>query len=176
VREKVWYDAGQAPGARRSAGTFSEVFRYPIWAGNEENTAGSYTLWQHERGTDEVYLNNVDAINSYFETPILGAYTGLVGSTQQPGDNVWTRCERVEPDFVQNGEMYLVVTGKGYADDVDQPSPQYTFQDNTLKIDMREQRREMRIRFGSNTVNGNYFMGKVLLNLDTGDIRGTGNP
>jgi len=176
VREKVWYDAGLAPGARRSAGTFSEVFRYPIWAGNEENTAGSYTLWQHERGTDEVYLNNVDAINSYFETPILGAYTGLVGSTQQPGDNIWTRCERVEPDFVQSGEMYLVVTGKGYADDVDQPSPQYTFQEDTLKIDMREQRREMRLRFGSNTANGNYFMGKVLLNLDTGDIRGTGNP
>ena len=176
VREKVWYDAGLAPGARRSAGTFSEVFRYPIWAGNEENTAGSYTLWQHERGTDEVYLNNVDAINSYFETPILGAYTGLVGSTQQPGDNIWTRCERVEPDFVQSGEMYLVVTGKGYADDVDQPSPQYTFQEDTLKIDMREQRREMRLRFGSNTANGNYFMGTVLLNLDTGDIRGTGNP
>ena len=176
VREKTWYDAGQAPGARRSAGTFSEVFRYPIWAGNEENTAGSYTLWQHERGTDEVYLNNVDAINSYFETPILGAYTGLVGSTQQPGDNVWTRCERVEPDFVQAEEMYLVVTGKGYADDVDQPSPQYIFQEDTLKVDMREQRREMRLRFGSNIVNGNYFMGKVLLNLDTGDIRGTGNP
>jgi hypothetical protein len=41
---------------------------------------------------------------------------------------------------------------------------------------MREQRREMRLRFGSNTFNGNYFMGKVLLSLDTGDVRGTGNP
>jgi hypothetical protein len=176
VREKVWYDAGQSVGARRSAGTFSEVFRYPIWAGNEENSAGEYTLWQHEHGTDQVYLNNVDAIDSFFETPILGAYTGLVGSTQQPGDNQWTRCERVEPDFVQSGQMYLVVTGKGYADDVDQPSPQYTFDPDTLKVDMREQRREMRLRFGSNTTNGNYFMGKVLLSLDTGDVRGTGNP
>jgi hypothetical protein len=176
VREKVWYDAGQSVGARRSAGTFSEVFRYPIWGGTEQNTAGKYTLWQHERGTDQVYLNNVNAIDSFFETPALGTYTGLVGATQQPGDNVWTRCERVEPDFVQSGEMYVVVTGKGYADDVDQPSPQYMFQEDTLKVDMREQRREMRLRFGSNTVNGNYFMGKVLLSLDTGDIRGTGNP
>jgi hypothetical protein len=176
VREKVWYDAGQSVGAARSAGTFSEVFRYPIWAGTEENTAGKYTLWQHERGTNQVYLNNVNAIDSYFETPILGAYTGLVGSTQQPGDNVWTRCERIEPDFVQAEEMYVVVTGKGYADDIDQPSPQYMFQTDTLKVDMREQRREMRLRFGSNITNGNYFMGKVLLSLDTGDIRGTGNP
>jgi hypothetical protein len=176
VREKVWYDAGMAPGAYRSAGTFSEVFRQPIWAGNEENNVGTYTLWQHETGVNQIYLNFVDAIDSYFETPALGTYAGLVGATQQPGDNVWTRCERVEPDFVQEEQMYLIVTGKGYADDIDQPSDPYYFEVDTLKVDMREQRREMRLRFGSNTFNGNYFMGKVLLSLDTGDVRGTGNP
>ena len=176
VREKSWYDAGQAVGARRSAGTFSEVFRKPIWAGNVENTAGKYTLWQHETGTDQVFTNQVNAIDSFFETPVLGSYSGLVGTTQQAGDNVWTRCERIEPDFVQEGQMSVVVTGKGYADDTDQPSEPYTFETDTLKIDMREQRRQMRLRFRSNVVNGNYFMGKVLLNLDTGDIRGTGNP
>jgi hypothetical protein len=176
VREKTWYDAGQAPGSRRSAGTFSEVFRQPIWSGWEENNAGGYTQWQHETGVNEIYLNNVNAINSYFETPSLGSYAGLVGATQQPGANVWTRCERVEPDFVQSEEMYLVVTGKGYADDIDQPSAPYMFAPDALKVDMREQRREMRLRFGSNIVNGNYYMGKVLLSLDTGDVRGTGNP
>jgi hypothetical protein len=72
--------------------------------------------------------------------------------------------------------MYLVVTGKGYADDIDQPSAPYMFAPDDLKVDMREQRREMRLRFGSNIVNGNYYMGKVLLSLDTGDVRGTGNP
>jgi len=176
VREKSWYDAGQAVGALRSAGTFSEVFRKPIWAGNVENTAGGYTLWQHETGMDQVYTNNVDAIDSYFETPALGSYTGLVGSTQQPGDNQWTRCERIEPDFVQSGQMSVVIIGKGYADDIDQESDPYTFDPDTLKIDMREQRREMRLRFRSSVANGNYFMGKVLLSLDTGDVRGTANP
>jgi hypothetical protein len=176
TREKTWYDAGSAPGAGRSAGTFSEVFRQPIWGGNVANIAGNYTLWQHESGVDQVYLNYVDAIDSYFETPALGSYAGLVGSTQQAGDNLWTRCERVEPDFVQQQQMYMVVTGKGYADDVDQPSDPYYFDTDTLKVDMREQRREMRIRFGSNIQNGNYFMGKVLLSLDVGDTRGTGNP
>lgn len=176
VREKTWYDAGQAPGAYRSAGTYTEVFPYPIWASNEYNDIQGYTLWQHETGTNSIFTNFVDAIDSYFETPALGSYTGLVGTAQQPGDNVWTRCERVEPDFVQNEQMYLVVTGKGYADDVDQPSDPYYFDPDTLKVDMREQRREMRMRFGSNTYNGNYYMGKVLLSLDTGDVRGTGNP
>lgn len=176
TREKVWYDAGFAPGAARSAGTFTEVFRKPIWAGNVSNTAGGYTLWQHETGTDEIYTNNVNAIDSFFETPIVGSSVGLVASTQQPGDNVWTRCERVEPDFVQTEQMYVQVYGKGYADDVDQVSSRYTFEPDTLKVDMREQRREMRLRFGSNTVRGNYFMGKVVLSVDGGDVRGTGNP
>jgi len=77
---------------------------------------------------------------------------------------------------VQTGEMTVTVTGKGYADDADIVSAPYTFNNNTLKVDMREQRRELRLRFGSNTVGGNYFMGKVLCSLDTGDTRSTANP
>ena len=33
VREDIWYDAGEALGANRSAGYFSQVFHYPINAG-----------------------------------------------------------------------------------------------------------------------------------------------
>ncbi len=176
VRQKCWYDAGQAMGARRSAGVFSEVFRRPIWGGTDANSTGLYTLWQHEIGTNEVYTNRVNAIESFFETNVIGAGMGLVGSTQQPGDNKWTRIERIEPDFVQSGDMSVVVTGKSYADDADDPSVPYTFSPTTLKIDMKEQRREMRLRFISNTQNGDYFLGRTLLSLETGDIRGSGNP
>jgi len=52
----------------------------------------------------------------------------------------------------------------------------YAYQPGTLKIDLREQRREMRLRFESNTQNGNYQMGKVLLLAEAGDERATGNP
>ncbi len=176
VREKCWYDAGQALGARRSAGVFSEVFRKPIWGGNEVNVNGKYTLWQHESGTNEVYTNNVNAIESFFETNVIGARAGLVGAVEQPGDNLWTRIERIEPDFVQNGGMEVIITGKSYADDVDDPSTPYPFDPDTLKIDMKEQRREMRLKFTSNCQNGDYFMGRTLLSIDTGDVRGTGNP
>lgn len=176
VREKVWYDAGKALGARRSAGVFSEVFRRPIWGGNDENDTGNYTLWQHETGTNEVYTNNVNAIESFFETNSIGTRLGLVGSVEQPGDNVWTRCERIEPDFVQVGDMEVIVTGKSYAEDIDDPSDPYPFSPDTLKIDMKEQRREMRLRFTSNTQNGDYFLGRTLLSIDTGDVRGSGNP
>jgi len=176
VREQSWYDAGQAIGAHRSAGVFSEIFPKPIWADNEMNIAGKYTLWQHESGVDRVYLNTVSAIQSYFETSNLGTLGNLVGSSDQPGDNLWTRIERIEPDFVQNGDMTVIVTGKGYADDIDIESTAFSFTPSTLKIDMREQRREMRLHFESNTVNGDYQTGKILLSLTTGDIRSTGSP
>jgi len=176
VREKIWYDAGESPAARRSAGTFSEVFRYPIWGGNEANTQGKYTLWKHETGTNQIYLTSVNAIKSTFETCNLGLVTGGPGNPQMVGDNLWARIERLEPDFVQDGAMNLYVTGKGYADDVDITTGPYTFDNTTLKIDMREQRRELRLRFESNCQNGDYQMGKVLMSIESGDVRGTGNP
>lgn len=175
VREKVWYDAGFALGARRSAGVFSEVFRFPIWAGNEEES-GNTILWQHETGVNRVNLTQETAIQSYFETNSIGWVNGGPGQSQPAGNNVWIRLERIEPDFVQSEEMSVVVTGKGYAEDVDEVSDPYTFDPDTLKVDMRQQRREMRLRFQSNIVNGNYQMGRVLLSAEIGDVRSTGNP
>ena len=177
VREQTWYDAGFAEGANRSAGVFSEVFRYPIWADNIVNpTNNTYTLWQQEVGTDKIYLTSVNAVNSYFETNSIGWVGGGPGVRSIEGANKWIRLERVEPDFVQSGQMSLTVTGKGYADDKDITSDPYYFDGTTLKIDMREQRREMRLRFTSNVYNGNYEMGSVLLSADIGDERSTGNP
>lgn len=257
VREQCWYDAGQALGAQRSSGVFSEVFPYPVWAGNTPSgyqvtavaivsggvsyavndlvninggsgspaifvvtsvssgvvtglaisnsgnyassltgtlsttakspstgsgltvtvtMSQSYLIWQHETGTDQVYLTQVDAINSYFETNSLGWVGGGLGTQQLINDNKWIRLERFEPDFVQSGQMSLTVTGKGYADDVDNLSTPYYFTPSTLKIDMKEQRREMRLRITSNTFGGNYQLGNCLLSVDIGDERSTGNP
>jgi hypothetical protein len=49
------------------------------------------------------------------------------------------------------------------------------FDANIGKIDMKEQRRELRLRFTSNIVGGNYQLGKLLLNADLGDVRGFGS-
>jgi hypothetical protein len=176
VREQKWYDAGLAEGAGRSAGVFSEVFRFPVWGDNTPTSSGKYTLWQHETGVDKIYLSTQTAIQSYIETNNIGWVEGGPGNRQMEGDNNWIRLERVEPDFVQSGTMNLYVTGKGYADDADVTTGPYYFDPTTLKIDMREQRREMRLIFESNQVGGNYQMGNILLSADIGDVRGTGNP
>jgi hypothetical protein len=99
-----------------------------------------------------------------------------VGNSQGAGENLWTRLDRVEPDFIQQGNMSMTVTGKGFADDVEVESAPYIFSSSTLKIDLKEQRRLMKLKFTSNQTGGSYFMGRVVLNIETGDVRGTGNP
>lgn len=251
VRENCWYDAGQALGARRSAGYFSQVFHYPITAGWETNATGGvleftltdagtgyadatynnttltggtgtgatanitvaggivtdvvinahgtgYTvgdllsatfgggadfeisvdslmsfvsLWQNEIGTDAVQGATALAIESYFETNDLGWVSGGPSQPSPVGENRWLRLERVEPDFVQSGEMELYVTGRPFAQSEDETTGPYLFDPDTNKIDMREQRRELRLKFVSNVAGGNYQLGKVILDADIGDVR-----
>jgi hypothetical protein len=250
IRENCWYDAGQALGARRSDGYFSQIFHYPInadWTPNATGgldlftfTAGSgYTngtylnkaltggagtgatativvsggavtsvtitgygvdyvtgnvlsasipggagftmtltsvktfvsLYQHEIGTDAVKGNQALAIESYFETNDLGWTSGGPAQPSQVADNYWLRVERVEPDFLQSGPMDLIVTGRPFAQADDKQSDPYTFLPDTHKIDMREQRRELRLRFVSNVQGGDYQLGRIIINADFGDVR-----
>jgi hypothetical protein len=251
VRENCWYDAGESPGAQRSAGFFSQVFHYPITADWNTNASGGiltaiitnagsgYTngtfnntpltggagtgatanitvaggivtsvvinghgvnyavgntlsaslaggagfvltvstlmsfvsLFQNEIGTDKVSGSTALAIESFFETNDLGWVAGGPSQPAPVGDNKWLRLERVEPDFVQSGVMELYVTGRSFAQSSDVTSTAYTFGPNTNKIDMREQRRELRLKFVSNVAGGDYQLGKVILDADVGDVR-----
>ena len=251
IRENTWYDAGQALGARRSAGYFSQVFIHPTWASWETNavggvnaitltaggttyTNGTYTnqaltggsgsgatativvaggivtsvtifskgknyvvgntlsaslpvgsgliitvnqvvdfvsLWQHEIGTDSVQNTTVLAIESYFETNELGFVSGGPSQPSPIGENKWLRIERVEPDFVQSGDMEIYVTGRSFAQSNDVTTGPYVFSPDTGKVDMREQRRELRLKFVSNVAGGDYQVGKVILDADLGDVR-----
>jgi protein-disulfide isomerase-like protein with CxxC motif len=68
--------------------------------------------------------------------------------------------------------MQCFVTGRPFAQATDQTSSAYDFTPTTNKIDMREQRRELRLRFVSNVQGGNYQLGKVIITADLGDVRG----
>jgi hypothetical protein len=171
VRENVWYDAGEALGARRSAGYFSQVFAHPIWAGWDADEDDYIKVWQHEIGTDAIDGRNALAIESYFETNDLGWVSGGPSEPAPTGDNRWLRLERIEPDFLQVGEMTVVVTGRPFAQGGDAESIEYVFGPDTGKVDMREQRRELRLIFRSNVTGGDYQVGKILLNATIGDVR-----
>lgn len=129
-------------------------------------------VYQHEFGTDHIDGSSVTAIESYFETNDLGWVSGGPSQVAPEGANKWLRLERVEPDFIMEGEMKLYVTGRPYAQSQDYTSDPYVFDPDTNKIDMKEQRRELRLKFESNTVGGTYQTGRVILNADFGDVRG----
>jgi len=130
------------------------------------------TLWQHELGYDQVSGTSITAIESSFETNDLGWVSGGPSQPSPVGDNNWLRIERVEPDFIMTGNMDLFVTGRPYAQSEDKTTGPYTFDQTTNKIDMKEQRREARLRFVSNVQGGTYQAGKILVNADLGDVRG----
>jgi len=146
-----------------------------IETANFETVAGQVILWQHEIGTDEVIDEEANAIESYFQTSDLGFVAGGPAQTAPVGDNFWVNLERVEPDFIQQEEMTFQVTGRPYAQSADVTSDPYVFGPDTGKIDMRQQRREIRLRFSSNVQGGDYQMGKVLLTVTLGDSRPYGS-
>jgi hypothetical protein len=133
---------------------------------------GLVKLYQHEIGRDAIDGSQVLAIESYVETNDLGWVSGGPSQVAPEGPNRWLRLERVEPDFIMSGEMELYVVGRPYAQSEDDTSAPYVFDQDTNKIDMREQRRELRLKFRSNVAGGDYQFGKIIVNADMGDVRG----
>jgi hypothetical protein len=171
IRERVWYDAGlNAPGTTRSSGYFSQVFRFPAWFGTTASDVDKYQAMQHESGTDAVVSGVSNAVHSYFETPDISLLTEGPMQSQHIGDDRQLKIERLELDFVQTGDMTVTYRGRAYPRSADVDTSQ-TFSPTDEYLSPREQRRFLRLRFGSNVAGGDYQMGKPLIHLKTGDKR-----
>ena len=159
---EIYLQAIQMSAAATGTGAAALTFSIP------ENLIA---MFQHEIGTDEIDGQNVRAILSSFETNDLSWLGGGPSQPTPEGQNRWIRVERIEPDFLQSGDMTVIVTGRPFAQGEDKESDPYVFGPNTGKIDMREQRRELRLRFTSDVAGGNYQLGKLVLNAEIGDVR-----
>jgi len=264
VKDKIWYDAGSAPGSRRSCGYTTEVFPTPIWAGWEDintfsvpfevideppsesppnnnqvyingdvtatfgagdyisltNTGspvvykivtsvfmftsaitatnpegvtlitvdvnfdpiqvagdyiyyieGGYPLWQHEFGTNAITFNQEFAITSSITTCDISWVGGIPSQDSATGVNRRMHLRRIEPDFVQSGEMGMTILGRKFARGETETSGPFYFDPDTGKIDLRVEHREVRLKFESNVLNGNFEMGRLLITAEYGDER-----
>ncbi len=142
-----------------------------IGVGTVVEVAQIYAAFIHERGLNKIVGDKETAIEATFTTCDFGYPTGGMGPPAPKGLNRWTRLVRIEPDFVQAGNMTVEVIGREWPEGEDTVSPPFTFAPNTDKIDMREQRRLIRLRFTSNEVNGNFEMGRTILHTEPGDVR-----
>jgi len=129
------------------------------------------SVYIHEKGLNSITELGEQAIDSYFETSDFGFPTGGAQQNNIEGLNRWTRLIRVEPDFKQTGSMEVRVISREFAQQHDTVSEPFTFGPDSGKIDMRKQGRQIRLRFTSNTLNGDYEMGRVILHTEPGDVR-----
>lgn len=164
VRENTWYDT-ELPNYGRSAGQFNNSFHSPILTG-VLGDGSDYRVWVHEQGVDEIDGSNIRPIQSYFETADLSSLT--------QGQNKYVRITRIEPDFVQSGTMSVQVTGRANARAPEVYSSVFTFPEKPTEpyeqiVMMKEQRRELRVRFESNAIYGDYQMGQIIGHMSTGD-------
>jgi hypothetical protein len=264
VKDKIWYDAGSAIGARRSCGYTTEIFPTPIWAGWESiNTfslpfevidnppsesapnnnqfylngdasitfgagdyvatsngdnpevykivtsqfiftsavtatnpegvtlitvendfspvlvagdlvyyiEGGYPLWQHEFGTNRITFNDEFAVTSSITTSDISWVGGIPSQDTATGVNRRMHLRRVEPDFVQSGVIGMTILGRKFARGETETSGPFYFDPDTGKIDLRVEYREVRLKFESNVLDGNFEMGRILITAEYGDER-----
>lgn len=142
-------------GGTGSSATFTLTFVQP------------YKFWVHEVGTDEIDGTLVNPILSYFET-------GDLSLPVQSQTNKALQVLMLEPDFVQSGDMTVAVHGRANARSPEVNGEAKTIYENPPTpqdqvIYFKEQRRELRFRFESNAIGGNYEMGLILAHLQPGD-------
>jgi len=169
VRENTWYDT-ELPNGGRAAGLSPVVYTKPLMTGIVPDDDGDdYRLWAHEMGVDEVDGQRLQPINAYFETADLSLPT-------LAQENNALQVLMLEPDFVQTGDMTVQVIGRANARSPEVYGPIMTFPDMDNITDpeqqvvyFKEERRELRFKFGSNVVGGDFQMGICLAHLQPGD-------
>jgi hypothetical protein len=142
-------------GGTGSAATFNITFDNP------------YKFWVHEVGTDEIDGLTLNPIQSFFETADLS-----LPATSQINKSL--QVLMLEPDFVQSGDMTVQVMGRANArapevNGIVMTIPETASTPQEQVVFLKTQRRELRFRFESNTLGGNYETGLILAHVQQGD-------
>lgn len=190
LREDEWYDTPIS----RCCGYYEQTFARPIWCDSEiDSSDNGYIIWQHEIGVDKNIRNVLTSIPSWIKSGSL-AWVATGPDSQRNNLDRWVYLYRLEPDFIQEGNIILQVDTKEYArspivsssvyfSQLTDESFQsvsaanfmtwgvYAFGKNDEKVDLRVQGREMTILFYSDVVGGNFEMGQVLIVGRIGDGR-----
>ena len=128
-----------------------------------------FKLWVHEAGVDAIDGQDLQPIESYFET-------GEITMAADNSSNAAISVVAVEPDFVQTGDMTLQIKGRVNARAAEVTGPQMSFPDVASSpqeqvLRFKEERRQLRFKFGSNVLGGDYQMGQPFAQIMPGNER-----
>ena len=133
--------------------------------------SNGYTIWQQESGYNQIDDDGTVSIPASITTCDISWVGGDPSQDAPRGVNRRLHLRRVEPDFVQTGDMTMQVLGRKFARGEENNSAVFTFGPNEGKIDLRIENREARLQFGSNTLDGTFQMGRILITAEYGDER-----
>ena len=135
--------------------------------------SGGYNIWQHEYGVNVIYNNGrgEEAIYSSITSADISWVGGTPAGDTTKAINRRMHIRRIEPDFLQSGEMSMNIIGRKFANGTEEVSGPFYFTPETGKIDLRIEHRLVKLQFVSNTLDGNYEMGRNLLTAEYGDER-----
>jgi hypothetical protein len=143
----------------------------PLIGVNVYYVIGGYGIYQHEYGYNNVSLTGQTAITSSFTTCDISWVGGTPADDTPMGVNRRMHLRRIEPDFVQAGNLGLTIIGRKFAKGDEELSGPFYFTPDTGKIDLRVEYREVSFKFESNELNGNYEMGRIMITAEYGDER-----
>jgi hypothetical protein len=181
-REKTWYDTA-LPNTGRSSGLHADNFVGNLMGGilpYSSSISGSpttyYNMWEHEQGTDEINGTVPVSVNSYFTTACMTPFDG------QPPGNSTLSIGSMQPDLVQTGEMTVTVIKQNNANTPAYNGTVATIYDNATMetgnqldalTNFKDTAKILRLKFQSNTLGGNYQMGKTMLEIQEDGQRDT---
>ncbi len=172
VREGYWFDTplpdSDGIDQGRCAGIYADVYQRPFMVDNEITSNGR-TLWQHETSFDKIRLSQISAVRSFYETHEFSLLDQNVGDKS-------LRVARIEPDFVQSGDMSVQVRGRANAKApvVDGPTAvifETPSSPDEETVKFKDIRRLMSFKFESNIGGGNYELGKTFAHIEPADGR-----
>ena len=173
VREGYWFDTplpdNDDINQGRTAGIFANVYKRPFMVDNEV-TANGRTLWQHETAFDKIRTSSISAVQSFFETHEFSLLDQNVADKS-------IHVARIEPDFVQSGDMTVQMRGRPNAKAaVQDVTPTQTIFANPSSGDeetvkFKDVKRLVSFKFESNVAGGNYELGKTYAHIEPADGR-----
>ncbi len=171
VRENTWYDT-PLPSDGRSAAYFAQSWQYPVLGGALPYPEGNCQMWQSEFGVDEIVGNNVNAIESFIQSPdasIVGGGLTFSGSPEATPDNVWTQLVHFEGDFVLGNALNVKISGRTFAMDTDTVLDERVLTQANNNFDTQSQQRYIRWTIGSNSQGGYWVTGIPMITYRIGD-------
>lgn len=158
-----------------NAGSYTEIPTNPVAVTGGTGAGATfditferpYKFWVHEVGTDEIDGLTLNPIQSYFET-------ADISLPVTSGVNKALQVLMLEPDFVQSGDMAVQVHGRANARSPEVETISYNIPETAQTpqeqvVFLKTQRRQMRFRFESNTLGGDYQTGMILAHVQQGD-------